>query len=538
MNLFARTVASALGAPALLALLVLQAPAVAAPGAGPEAAPEGSAPPAAPVPAAPAPPASLKAPASASGTAAAVEAPSAAGLRVSADLHGEYLTGFPILVTVTVRNDGDKPLTFPDLGARPHLVRFTMKNGATRWERYTTPPPVEPPTVWTIPARAQRKVTLEIPSSSGLAAGAWELAVAVHDPAAVVTLPTQSIRLAPATPVGGTFVWEGAIQQSVGAMVPWVHQAAGGFDLYLMQLDPKAPTRVVGQFFLARLPERIDPTLSRARPTDALSRYLYWQSGPQTYTFARLEGPTLRGKPRSVSIPYPTSELLGRGTTDARGGAVVPIWVPDPSGTGGSVIALCMDDRGGQVLRKVAHLPARPIAVNTAVDAGSNLVLALGHAAGVDVYRVDSALPAEIGARGSRVTALADGWAPAALAFDTLPDRGERAGGLALLSVLTRGDTYRSVWTDLSGKVVEESVPLPWTAPGSVVSLLPGGFGPFYYLTQEASGAVWYGVQGAAPQKLDGAKPGTLWPGAEAVQLRRIVPGTVIEDRTVGTLAR
>ncbi|MDP2308136.1 MAG: hypothetical protein Q8P18_19100 [Pseudomonadota bacterium] len=499
-----------------LALLVLHAPALAAPAASP-----------------PPPPAPSPAP---SGVAGA-EAATAAGLRVSADVHDEYLAGFPMLVTVTVRNDTDKPLPFPDLGARPHLVRFTMKSGGTRWERYTTPPAVEPTTMWAIPARAQRKVTLEIPSSSGLAAGAWELGVAVHD-SAVVTLPSQRVRLAPAAPVGGSYSWEAAIQQSVGAMVPWVHQAAGGFDLYLMQLDPKAPTRVVGQFFLARLPARMEPTLSRARPADALSRYLYWQSGPQTYTFARLEGPTLRGKPRAVSIPYPTSELLGRGGTDARGGVVIPMWVPDPAGTSGTVFALCVDDRGSQILRKVAHLPARPSAVNTAVDAGSNLVLAVGHAAGVDVYRIDPALPAEIGVRGSRVTPLTDGWTAAALAFDTLPDRGDHAGGLALLSVLTHGDTYRSVWSDLSGKVVEESPPLPWTAPGSVVSLLPAGFGPFYYLTQEAGGAVWYGVQGAAPQKLDGAKPGTLWPGAEAVQLRRIVPGTVIEDRTVGTLAQ
>ncbi|MDP2315032.1 MAG: hypothetical protein Q8P41_19180 [Pseudomonadota bacterium] len=468
----------------------------------------------------------------------APEAAAKNGLRISADVHEEYVTGFPMLVTVTVRNDGDKPLTFPDLGARPHLVRFTMKSGTTRWERYTTPPATEPTTMWTIPAQAQRRVTLEIPSSGGLAAGAWELAVAVQDPTGAITLPTRTIRLAAAQPVGGSYTWEPAIQQSVGAMVPWLHQGTGGFDLYLLQLDPRAPTRTLGQFFLARLPARVEPVLTRARPVDALSRYLYWQSSPQTFTFARLEGTTLRGKPRTVSLPFPAAELLGRGGTDAKGGAVIPLWVPDPAGTSGAVLALCVDDRGAQVLRQVVRLGARPTAVSTAVDAGSNLVLALGHAAGVDVYRIDPALAPEIGARGSRVTPLTDGWAPTALAFDTLPDRGERAGGLALLTVLTRGDTYRAIWSDLGGKLIEESAALPWTAPGNVVSVLPAGYGPFYYLTQDPTGAVWYGAQGAAPQKLDGARPGTLWPGAEAVQLRRIVAGTVIEDRTVGTLAQ
>jgi len=507
---------------ALLAPFAVLAPAAAAPDPAP-AAPKSA-------------PAATASPAPAAG--AVSEAKAASGIVVSADLREEYLAGFPLLVTVTVRNDTDKPLKFPDLSARPHLVRFTMKNGTTRWERYSTPPTTDPPTMWTISPRAQRKVTLEIPSSSGLDPGAWELGVAVHDPAGVLTIPNRPVRLANAAPVGGAYVWEASIQQSAGAMVPWLQQGTGGFDLYLMQLDPRSPTRAVGQFFLARLPAKVDPILSRARPSDALSRYVYWASGAQGITLARLEGQTLRGKPRTVSVPYPKFELLGRGGTDAQGGAVIPVWVPDPAGTSGVVYAVCVDDRGAQTLRQVVRLPAKPVAVNTAIDAGSNLVLGLGHAAGVDLYRIDPALPPEIGARGKRVSALADGWAPTAITFDTLPDRGGRAGGLAMLTLLRRGAEYRALWADLAGTIVDETAPLPWSAPGAIVSLLPSAYGPFYYLTQEASGTVWYGVQGGAPQKLDGAKAGVLWPSASAVQLRRIVPGTVIEDRAVGPLAQ
>jgi hypothetical protein len=513
---------------ALLAPLASLSPAAAAPEPAPAAPKSAPATPAAVPPAA--------APEAAAGPVSEVTA--ASGVVVSADLREEYVAGFPLLVTVTVRNATDKPVAFPDLAARPHLVRFTMKSGTTRGERYTTPPATDPPTVWTIAPRAQRKVTLEIPSSGGLDPGMWELGVAVHDPAGVLTLPNRPVRLANAAPVGGSYTWEASIQQSAGAMVPWLQQGTGGFDLYLMQLDPRSPTRSVGQFFLARVPGKVDPVLSRARPSDALSRYIYWTSGAQGLTLARLEGTTLRGKPRTVSIPYPKFDLLGRGGTDAQGGAVIPVWVPDPAGTSGVVYAVCVDNRGTQTLRQVVKLPAKPTAVNTAIDAGSNLVLGLGHPAGVDLYRIDPALPPEIGARGTRVAAMADGWAPTAITFDTLPDRGTQAGGLAMLSVLRRGAEYRAVWADLAGKVVDETAPLPWTAPGAVISLLPSAYGPFYYLTQEASGTVWYGVQGGAPQKLDGAKAGVLWPGAGAVQLRRIVPGTVIEDRTVGPLAQ
>ncbi len=516
----------------VLALLAIAGPSLAAPSA--------TAPPTAPTPAAP-----PTGPATAVTTEAAPspnQAKAKNGLVISADLREDYVAGFPMLVTLTVRNEGTGPLTFPDLAARPHLVRFTMKKDTYKWERFTTPPAADAPTEWTIAPRAQRQVTLEIPSSGGLDPGDWELGLTVKDPAGDVALANRKVRLAVAKPVGGAYAYEATIQQTIGAMIPWVQEVRGGFDLYMLQLAPKGSTRALGLFHLARLPAKADPVLTRARAPDASSRYLYWLSGPQSLTLARLEGTALRGKPRTVTIPYPKAELLGRGVTDARGGVVVPLWVPDPSGTGGTVRALCVDDRGGQVLREVTRLPTRPATVTTAVDAASNLLIALGHGAAVDLYRVDPTLPAEIGARGARVAALADGWTASGLAFDTLPDQGDRPGGLALLSVLTRPGTptatYRAVWSDLAGKVIQESAPLPWTAPGAITALQPTGYGPFYYLTTDTSGAVWYGAQAAAPQKLEGAKPGVLWLSADAVQMRRIVDGTVFEDRVLGPLVK
>lgn len=477
-------------------------------------------------------------------TAAAVasnEARAANGATLSVDLRDEYVTGFPILVTVTVRNDTTAPLTFPDLAARPHLVRFNMKKGTVKWERFTTPPAADPPTVWTLSPRTQRQVTLEIPSSGGLDPGQWELGVSVTDPAGAVTFDRREVRLAPARPAGGVFSYEPTIQQNYGAMIPWVHQAAGGFDLYLMQMAPKSANKVLGQFFLARLPSAADPVLTRVRASDAAARYIYWASA-QGITLARLEGTTLRGKPRTFSLPYPKVELLGRGVTDAKGGAVLPLWVPDPNGSSGTVRALCIEDRGNQVLREVTRLPARPTSVATGVDAASNLLLAMGHAAGVDLYRVDPTLAPEIGARGARVAALTEGWGAAALAFDTLPDQGDRPGGLALLSVLTRGAgaeaSYRTIWADLSGRTLRESSPLPWAAPGPITAFLPAGLGPFYYLSTDSAGALWYGVQAGAPTKVDGGWPGTLWASPETVAMRRLVPGTVIEDRVLGPTVR
>jgi hypothetical protein len=530
----------------LLAILALLAPpAVAAPAAPAPPAASPTVPAGTPAPSrSPAP-----TPASTAGTAKAAPSPgavpvnelkTAGGLTLSVDLHDEYVAGFPLLVTFTVRNDTANPLPFPDLAGRPYLVRFNLQMFNRKWERYTTPPAVEPSDTWIIAPRGQRRVTLEIPSSAGVDPGDWQLGIDVLDPAGTVTVPPRPVRVAPAKLAGAAYSWESTIQQTYGAMIPWVHKAATGFDLYLLQLDPHSAAHAIGQFYLARLPTSVDPVLSRARPNDAGSRYLYWQTAPNTLGIARLDGTSLRARPRTVSVPYPKVELLGQGATDAKGGVIIPLWVPAPKGTSGAVRALCIDERGTQVLREVATVAARPTTVATTVDAGSNLMLALGHAAGVDLYRVDPTLPAQVGAHGARVMALTDGWAPAALGFDSLPERGDKPGGLALLSIVTQGAgssaTYRATWSDLSGKSLLQTPPLPWQAPGTVISLLPAGYGPFYVLTRDATGKLWYGAQGAAAKPVDGGTAGTLWPSVDSVQLRRLVDGHVFEDRPLGPL--
>jgi hypothetical protein len=465
-----------------------------------------------------------------------VKAPN--GLLVSADLRDEYVAGFPALVSIVVRNETSAPLTFPDLSARPHLVRFAYDLSSKKSERYNTAPETDPGTTWTIPPRAQRRVLLEIPSSGAMKPDAGTLTVSIVDPAGAVKLPTRNIRIAAARPVAGSVVTDPTIQATAGQLVPWVHAATAGFDLYGQHMSPKEPTKTLAQYHLLHLDKSIEPVLTRSRASDAMARHVYWQSGPAAVTLAKLDGTALQGKPRTVSVPWPKIELLGRGATDGKGGAIVPIWIPAPRGDAGEVRVMCVDVRGGLVVREVAALPKRPSAMNTAVDAAGNLVIALGHATALDLYKVDPTLAKELPAKGQRVRKLDAGWAVSALAFDSLPDRPERPGGLAFLAVLTSGTgaeaAYRTMWTDLGGRVFQESPARPWLVPGTLDQVLPTGLGPFAWTAKDAAGAWWYGTEGAAAAKIADGGPGALWADAEAVHLRRLVAGTVVSDRTLG----
>ena len=462
-----------------------------------------------------------------------VTAPS--GAVVHADLRGDYVAGFPMLVEITVVNPTGAAVSFPDLNARPWLVRFQLQFADRKTERLTTPPATDPGTMWSIPPRGRKRVLLEIPSSGAFKPQAGTLTVAVADGSgATLALGPHPVRIAEAQP-RAQVVHEPTIASASGPMLPWVQPTATGADLYLLHHRPDG--RLAGNYHLTSLPAPADVVLSRSRSADATTRWLYWKSGERTLTLARLAGPRLGAEPTVVSVPYPNAELFGRGATDGRGGLIVPLWIPSPKGAAGSLRALCVDSAGGQVLRKVVDLPSRPTVSTSAVDAGGNLLLALATASGLDLYRVDPTLAPELPARGLRAFKLENGASVGGLAFDSLPDTSDRAGGLALVSLLLRpaekGTTVRTQWIDLGGKLIQESPDAPWVVPGPVHHLLSSGFGAWYALSKGAEG--WfYTPQGGKPAGVALTAPGALVLRGEEVRIRTLANGSVVAERAVG----
>ncbi len=461
-------------------------------------------PPAAPGPAPVATPAAIPAPAP-TPVASQGRQLAANGLGITAAVRPENLTGFPILVAFEVENGTGAAQSFPDLAARPHLVRFALDGPRGKSERYNTPPAFDVATSWTLAPRSERRVLLEIPSSGAFPTGDYTLTISILDPGGTVTFAPVPMAIRPAKPVAGTPIWEPTIAQNLGAIFPWVHdRGAAGSALYLMQFDARAQTRAVAQYWLADLTAAVDPVLSRSRPGDSFARFVYWmvpKAKTATVAYGKLDGTALRNGVRTAALPYPTAELIDRGVTDGKGQLVIPMWIPAPSGKGGSLKAWTLTERGTQALRSVVDLPAKPEVHATAIDAGSNLLLAISVAGGVDVYKVDATAPIEIPAKGTRHWVASAGWVPNGLAFETLPDAGERPGGLSLFSFIrstTEGvSQWKAQWSDLGGKAFALTQG-PWSLPGELKALVTDGYAPFYMLAQDAAGAWWYQPQSGA----------------------------------------
>lgn len=458
-----------------------------------------------------------------------VESKMSNGLAFSADLREEYLAGMPLLVELAVRNTGTAPQTFPDLSARPFLVHFRLTTPkGQRQDRFNTPPAQDPGTTWTIAPGASRRVLLEVPLSSNFDPGAWTLGVEVQDGSGAVltAIAGKSIRLSVPSHKTGRFTWDPTLNSGVGAAMTWLHGGSGGYDLYLSQFDSKRPTRLLSHSYLGRLQSYVDPHLSRTRSSDANSRYVYWRKGA-SISYVRLDGSSVRTR-STFSLPYPRFSLLDEGVTGSDGALLVPLWIPAPSGEGGSVKVLELDPRATGALRQVVDLPAPPSKVATSLDASGNLLFAMAHSGGLDIYRVDPTWDNDLPARGSR--ALKGAEMPVTwLGWDVLPDQGEKAGGLTLCALLIgsaeSGPTYRYLNADLGGKLVRDSGVLPWLMPGAVLDVLPRALEPFRALVRDGEGALWYGMQGSTPAKLGGKAAGVLFTDSEGTKLRVLGTG-------------
>lgn len=481
-------------------------------------------------------------------TTGAVESTTTAtGLRVSARVHAEALVGFPVVVAFTIKNESAATQMFPDLAARPHLARFSITGPRGKSERYNTPPAFDVASTWSLAPRSERNVLLEIPSSAGFPAGDYTVTVSVQDPGGTLTFAPVNLTLATPKPMAGTPVWEPTIAQNLGTIFPWVQDRQGApgaaAALYLMQFDARAQTRAVANYWLADLASAVDPVLTRSRAGESFSRYVYWLvPGTSTATmgFGRLDGTSLRSV-KTASLPYPTAELFDRGITDARGQLVLPLWVPAPVGKGGSLKIWTVNERGAQSLRNMVDLPSRPNVHATAIDAASNLLVAIGVTGGVDVYRADTTQPPEIPARGTRHWAAMAGWTPAAVAFDVLPDAASRPGGLSLFTLLRSNGAaeWKSQWSDLAGGAFSPGGG-PWSLPGELVGMVTSGYGTFYAVSKDPAGSYWYQPQGTTTASVAAAIAAkemdnpSLFLSGDMVRARVLGGQSVVTDVTLG----
>ena len=408
----------------------------------------------------------------------------------SADFKAEYLAGQPIWIWLTVTNPGEEVQEAVDLAQRPWRVHFRI-SGETIQSRttQTTAPETDPGGVWKLSARGMRQVLLEVPTSAALVPGTYSMTVEVQGQVEAHTLGPASFRVAPPAALGGDLACDPLGIEHLGLPTVWSQQSAQGVELYLHHASGQNPMESLGSYSLASLPaEASTPILSLARPMDGWGRYVYWQEDARSVSYLRLEGQGRSSAVDRVSLPYPKVEFLARGSTAASGDLHVPIWIPNPSGSGGEVRVVTVRDQRQSLLRSVARLDRRPRSVGSVVDSAGALRMVLDLGEAVDVYTIP--IEGDLPATGVRI--LEDAAALRFFRFDYLPDQNDVAGGLALLMVEEEsrerddGEVDRVLvgrWMSLSGTPLHTFEDLPWSE-GTPVDLIGEGYEGYLLLLE------------------------------------------------------
>lgn len=417
----------------------------------------------------------LAAPALAQGTPPpAASTTASTPVSASFGLRAEYLVGDKLLVPVTLSNEGDTPLTVPDLSSRPWLVSFEIESADGRTQhRRTAPPAADAGRTLTLAPRARRYTLLEVPSGAAIPAGNYTLTVTVDLGDQSLKAAPQAIRLVPAQPVAGQV----AASTRSGFDTVWVHRAQEGFDLYLHQLDAAQPDQTRGHWHLGHVDRSVSPMLSEASAADDSSRYVMWLEGGRDVVLAQIQGTSFRGDPRRLTVPWPKVEVPTAPMLDGRGRLSVPLWVPAPNGPGGELRLLAFDERQRPVFRRVASYRSRPTVRSTVDDAG-NAHLMVGDAGSVDLYTLRADLPPhyELPVAGRRLVDLGDDERFADATFVVLPTGKTQRGGLALQLTLRTDGGLKTRLVSMGGTTMADLPAIPLEDGAALVTSVPGGW--------------------------------------------------------------
>ena len=451
------------------------------------------------------------APLAAAGPSAA-PAPAAAattGLRAwSPRLRGEYIQGEPLLVPMLASNPTDAALLVPDLNRRPWLLRFTLKTPSGQTQvRENTAPEVDPGGDIKLGPQGRRLSLMAVPGAGTLPVGDYELTVSVQGPEGPIELGRQALKVRPARPVGGQLPDPASGGDRGAQTTLWLHAATEGYDLYLHEAAPGQPERAILDAHLLHLAQKIDPRLSVTRGTDNSNRHVVWLEGGRSLRILHLQGTENSGEVRTLTLPWPSAELVGRPATDGLGRLHVPLWVPAPKG-GGELRLLTLGLRGAPNFRRMAPFDRSPSLAVQVTDSGS-VQIAVQSARGVDLY----AVPAEevndtLPPLARKIWRAAEGEQAAAARFGLLDAQEGAPGGLAVCVVVQSAAGLTAQWQGLKGQALLRGAPSPLPEGALLLDALPAQSGALDLLLRTPAGLRW--VRGAESKAVP-ADIGRFW---------------------------
>jgi len=366
-----------------------------------------------------------------------------AQIQITTDLQEHYLAKEPIVVDILLHNTSEVPVQLPNLEKQTWRVAFTVHSTSDQFTIRSTK--TSNSDEWLLQPRQSKKLQFILPNSQSLPVG-------THSITLQIDLPT------PYT--------EKKQVQIVSAMTSYADLSTVAEDAYFpsnsyiwtQPLEAQEQALYLHRqrnYYLTTQSNEITPMQSLAKGEE---RHLYWMQNNQlaVHSLSRTE---IDSRQIIASFPWPKTELLTRGATDADRRLHIPIWVAGPTkDASGTVQMLALDNRGTPKYRKILSLSSRPSQTDMALTEQRVPLLLVHHDKSVYLYTLSTVGVAKIDALPPKSTRLL-----LALEEDiVIAQFGVHDTHGLIIHVITQqnGQFYSSIYSHL-GTAIESNTLLP-----------------------------------------------------------------------------
>ncbi len=291
--------------------------------------------------------------------------------------HKRAMVGQTIQVKIVVSNPDPDPLSFPDVGNRPWLVRFdTVDPQGKRRQLYSTPPLEDPGTQWSIAPGERREALFDIPTSDTWTTGQATVNITVND----IAVGSTNFELIEINP-HHTDSNSKPVDQTQGPVaVLYATLERSDTELWLGRSGRKD--------FLLSIPGRVKPELSMARADRHIGRWITWKDDKDRLWGLQTHLREIQTEPFTINFPWPTAVPCGRSATDANARLVIPICIDGPNGKVTQLAAAIVTGKKAPLIRSIARF--QPSTVLTNIDAGGNVDFILIRPNAVDIATIET----------------------------------------------------------------------------------------------------------------------------------------------------
>ena len=290
-----------------------------------------------------------------------------ADVQVTHTITEHTIKGQPIYVDLLLLNPDTKPVEIQDILNDRWQITFTLTHDGQKHTLRSQRPSEVQPKSRTLQSREVLELHLELPNSKALKPGTYSLGI---------DFPLDNERK-----IETGFVVHKQTPQ-------WADFDLFNYEVFLDESDLlwTQPHKDNHLLFEGTINPRWIQSIPVATAQNTIhigaTHHTYWKDRSRITVLKRSGDRTQT--PQELSIPWKEFDIVGRGVTDLEGQVFIPIWVPNPNGTG-TLYSVQPQSNNTITFRKI-RTGKRPQSIDIALTQASTPLFLLQYTSALELY--------------------------------------------------------------------------------------------------------------------------------------------------------